>query len=98
MATPTETTAPEVAGRAYDNLAVKLLYTVDEVAILLSVGRSTVEKLIHEGYLASGIVQGTGRARRISRKQVDAFVESFDGAFPTYGKASKPTRNRRSRF
>ncbi len=86
MSASAETPTFEPVGRAYDALAVKLLYTVDDVAALLAVGRSTVEKLIHDGYLASGIVQGTERSRRISRRQVEAFIEQFDGAFPSSGK------------
>jgi len=86
MSALAEATTYETAGRSFDALALKLLYTVDDVAVLLGVGRSTVEKLIHDGYLASGIVQGTERSRRISRRQLDAFIEQFDGAFPTSGK------------
>jgi excisionase family DNA binding protein len=57
----------------------KALLTLDEVASLLSVSKRTVENLIAQGYLASGIVPGTARARRVSRAQLNAFVESFDG-------------------
>ncbi len=94
MATISEPVVPETEGRCYDAIAIKLLYTVDDVAALLSISKSTVEKLIQQGYLASGIVQGTDRARRISRKQVEAFIEQFDGAFPVFGKP-RVSKNRR---
>jgi excisionase family DNA binding protein len=96
VATSCEPLSPDSDGRCYDAIAIKLLYTVDDVAALLSIGRSTVEKLIQEGYLASGIVQGTGRARRISRKQVEAFIEQFDGEFPVFGKSRVPKNRRRA--
>lgn len=56
----------------------KALLTLNEVATLLSVSKRTVENLIAQGYLASGIVPGTARSRRVSRAQLAAFVESFD--------------------
>jgi excisionase family DNA binding protein len=94
VATISKPVAPETEGRCYAAISIKLLYTVDDVAALFSTSKSTVEKLIQQGYLASGIVQGTERARRISRKQVEAFVEQFDGEFPVFGK-SHVSKNRR---
>ena len=79
-------------------LAVKVFYTLDEVAILLSVGKTTVERLIANGELASGIVPGTEKSRRVSRAQLGAFVESFDAQFPAAGRpaAHRPRRRRAS--
>lgn len=79
-------------------LAVKFFFTVDEVAILLGVSKTTVEKLVARGDLASGIVPGTEKSRRVSRAQLGAFVESFDAQFPAHGRpaAVRPRRRRAS--
>jgi len=77
---PKEAKRVEVALRDFDPqlLAVKELYTLEEVAALTSMGASTVERMVLEGYLASGIVPGTSNARRVSRAQLGAFITAFN--------------------
>ena len=52
----------------------KLLLTPHEAAELLGIGRSKVYELMASGVLRSVKV---GRCRRISRKEIDDFVESL---------------------
>jgi excisionase family DNA binding protein len=87
------------ASRTFDAdlLKVQELYTLPEVAALLSVGLRTVEDLVKNGDLASGIVTGTERARRVSRAQIVAYIEAFNlqnGLNRTYRKSPRRSRAR----
>jgi excisionase family DNA binding protein len=78
-------------------LGVQELYTLQEVAALLSVSQRTVEDLVKNGDLASGIVAGTERARRVSRAQIVAFMEAFNlqnGTNRNYRKSPRRSRSR----
>jgi excisionase family DNA binding protein len=50
---------------------VKLLYTVEEVAEMLSVSRHTIYKLVKDGELESVKVRG---ARRVLAEALEAYV------------------------
>lgn len=75
-------------------LEVRLFYTLDEVAVLLGVGKSTVESLVAGGHLASGILPGTETSRRVSRSQIEAYQEQFDAKFPSFQRPQKSKRGR----
>jgi len=55
------------------------LYTLKQVADLLSVSLRTVESLVARGHLESGVLPGTGRTRRVSRRQLQRFIDRHDG-------------------
>jgi len=54
----------------------RLLYTPDEAATLLALGRSTLYELIGSGRLASVTI---GRSRRIPAENLLAFVKDLRG-------------------
>lgn len=56
----------------------KELYTIGEVATVLSLSKRTVEGLIARGYLRSALAPGTDRARRISRAMIEDYLVSFN--------------------
>lgn len=56
----------------------KELFTIPEIAVILSMSERTVETLISQGVLRSGIAPGTDRARRVSRRMLDEYVTRFD--------------------
>lgn len=76
-------------------LEVKLFFTLDEAAILLGVGKSTVESLVASGHIGSGILPGTETSRRVSRAQIEAYAEQFDAKYPSY---SRPQKARKRRY
>lgn len=53
----------------------KLAYTVKEVAAMLSLSRSHLYELIHAGEIDTIKI---GRARRITRKQLDEYVREHE--------------------
>ena len=57
----------------------KELYTVSEIARLLSCGNRLVENLIAKRELESSLMPGTRRARRVSREQLDRYLSKFHG-------------------
>jgi excisionase family DNA binding protein len=71
----TEKTAKDAHGQdRYLLLAVQQALSLEDVALLLGLGKRTVEDLVDRGLLSSVIVPGTKRARRVTRAQLDAFV------------------------
>jgi excisionase family DNA binding protein len=60
----------------------KELFTVQEVAEILSLSERTVESLISKGWLRSAIAPGTERSRRVSRNMIQEYIESFDSQNP----------------
>lgn len=56
----------------------KELFTIPEIAVVLSLSERTVESLIAQGFLRSGIPPGTDRTRRVSRRMLDEYVARFD--------------------
>ncbi|MHB8636063.1 MAG: helix-turn-helix domain-containing protein [Fimbriimonadaceae bacterium] len=56
----------------------KLLFTLEDAGRLLSLSKREVENLVRAGELESGIAPGTIRARRISRRQLDRYVEKLE--------------------
>jgi len=61
--------------RGTTDIAHQLLYTPDQTADLLRVSRSKVYELLASGVLGSVRI---GRARRVTRRQLDAFVEALE--------------------
>ena len=59
--------------------AGKELFTVAEVAAILSLSKRTVESLIAHGFLRSGVAPGTDRTRRVSRTMIEEYVDAFNG-------------------
>jgi excisionase family DNA binding protein len=55
----------------------RLLFTVDDAASVLQIGRTRVFGLISNGVLASVKI---GRSRRIRRRDLEAYVASLDVA------------------
>jgi excisionase family DNA binding protein len=60
----------------------KLLYTIAEVAYALNLSKRSVESLIAQGILRSGIAPGTDRARRISQSMIDEYLDTFNSQNP----------------
>ena len=60
----------------------KELFTIAEVADLLSLSVRTIEALIAKGHLRSAIAPGTERARRVSREMISEYVEGFNSQNP----------------
>ncbi len=58
----------------------RLAYTVEEAAGLLSVSRAHVYRLLDLGELASVRI---GRSRRVTARQLDAFVRRLEAEAPT---------------
>lgn len=58
------------------------LFTIPEVALILSLSERTVETLIARGLLRSAIAPGTDRARRVSRAMIEEYLQEFDSAYP----------------
>ena len=54
------------------------LFTVAEVAAILSLSERTVESLIARGHLRSALAPGTERARRISRDMIEDYIAAFN--------------------
>lgn len=69
--------------------AAKELFTIREVAALLSVSKRTIESLIAHGYLRSAIAPGTDRARRISKAMIEEYVECFNSQNPPDGRTRR---------
>lgn len=67
----------------------KELFTIADVAELLSLSERTVESLIAKGLLRSAIVPGTDRARRISRAMIDEYVSDFNAQNPSWVRRRK---------
>lgn len=65
-----------------DSLALKELFTLEQVAAMLSLSKRKVEQLIANGILRSAIAPGTDRARRVSRAMIEEYVEGFDSQNP----------------
>lgn len=65
--------------RATDGLeqTQRVLYTPEQSAVLLGVGRTTVYKLINAGELRSVTI---GRCRRIAATELERFVEALAGS------------------
>lgn len=55
------------------------LYTVAQVAVILSLSIGSVKKLITEGWLASCHPHGMPKARRVTRKMIDDYIAKCDG-------------------
>ena len=55
------------------------LYTLKQVADLFGVSLRTVESLVARGYLESSVLPGTGRTRRVSKRQLQRFLDRHDG-------------------
>ena len=53
----------------------KLVYTVEEIAMILHIGRSSAYTLVKKGYFKSVRI---GTAIRISRKSFDEWLDQFD--------------------
>ncbi len=64
--------------------ASKELFTIPEVAALLSLSKRTIEALIAKGLLRSAIAPGTERARRISREMLTEYMVEFNSGNPAY--------------
>lgn len=60
----------------------KELFTIGEVATILSLSKRTVEALIARGYLRSALAPGTDRARRVSRAMIEDYLVSFNTRHP----------------
>lgn len=60
----------------------KELFTLAEVAFLLSLSERTVETLVAHGHLRSAIAPGTDRSRRVSRAMIEEYVETFNSQNP----------------
>jgi excisionase family DNA binding protein len=58
----------------------KELFTIAEIAAMLSCCERLVEKLIARRELESSIMPGTRRARRVSRAQLERYLAKFNGA------------------
>lgn len=58
-----------------DNDLTKLAYTVEEAAELLSLSRAHLYRLMDSGQIGSISI---GRSRRITRKQLLAFIEESE--------------------
>ena len=56
----------------------KELFTIPEIAVVLSLSERTVESLVSQGFLRSSIAPGTDRTRRISRPMLEEYVARFD--------------------
>jgi excisionase family DNA binding protein len=79
----------EINGMAFERLleafwangsaAQKELFTVAEVAKILSLGERTVESLIARGFLRSALAPGT-HARRVSREMIDEYLQKFNSS------------------
>lgn len=61
---------------------LKELFTVREVAALLSLSVRTIEALIANGHLRSAIAPGTERSRRVSRAMIEEYVRDFNSQNP----------------
>jgi excisionase family DNA binding protein len=61
------------------------LFTIAEVAAILSLSERTVESLVARGHLRSAVAPGTDRARRISRTMIAEYIECFDSQNPPRG-------------
>jgi excisionase family DNA binding protein len=57
--------------------SIRLLFTVEDVARALNIGRTRVFGLIANGILPSVNI---GRSRRIRRRDIEAYVDSLDVA------------------
>lgn len=63
-------------------LVYKELYTLQEVAGILSLSVRTVETLIANGYLRSAIAPGTERSRRVSKAMIEEYIQDFNSQHP----------------
>lgn len=55
------------------------LYTLKQVADLFGVSLRTVEFLVARGYLESSVLRGTRRTRRVSKRQLQRYLDRHDG-------------------
>src|ERR1700734_2310871 len=74
--------APSISFSLREAPLQKELYTLAECATVLSLSERTVEALVAQGYLRSGVAPGTERSRRVSRAMLEEYIREFDGKNP----------------
>ena len=74
--------APSVSFSLREAPLQKELFTLPECATILSLSERTVEALVAQGYLRSGLAPGTERSRRVSRAMLEDYIRDFDGENP----------------
>ncbi len=67
----------------------KELFTLAEVAVVLSLSERTVETLIAKGFLRSAVAPGTDRSRRVSRAMIEDYVDQFNSQNPPVRRRSR---------
>lgn len=67
-----------LAGSVWSPLQSQLLFSIEEVAAILSLSKREIENLIRAGILESGIAPGTKRARRVSRRHLERYVDRLE--------------------
>lgn len=58
------------------------LFTLAEVAVILSLSERTVETLVAKGFLRSAVAPGTDRSRRVSRVMIQDYLDAFNSQNP----------------